>query len=423
MSNDTRNATLKDLADLLTTQQARKLDLVVPAGKLRSVDGLLVVEGAEPIIDDDGVTAADGTYRPTSICDEGISEKLGIPLQYLRKIRETRPDLYDANVNGWLHGTPDTLPDDEDGKVRFVPGSGSDPRSFLLRTFRGDNGGEGVARALLSSKYRCIDNLDVLTAALEGVKDAGVDVDIHSCDLTERRMYVNVIAPQVTALAPELLKGYRSPFGEGGVARSSTAPNGYWHQERAQRFAELGDRYGWSGDKPIVFAGFQIGNSEVGGGMWTIVPKITLLTCWNGLTITKDALTQVHIGGKLEDGIIRYSDDTQRKSIELVRAQTRDAVATFLDTEYLSGVIAGIEEKAGTPIKGDVSEAVRTVCKTLKFSEEHTAGVLDHFIRGGQVTAGGVVNAITSFAQLVPDADTAAEMEAGSLRALELAAA
>ncbi|HEX9357029.1 MAG TPA: hypothetical protein VF933_24835 [Streptosporangiaceae bacterium] len=50
-------------------------------------------------------------------------------------------------------------------------------------------------------------------------------------------------------------------------------------------------------------------------------------------------------------------------------------------------------------------------------------GKLDHFIRGGDVTAGGVMHAVTSVAQTLEDADAAHEMESLALRSLELAAA
>ena len=49
-------------------------------------------------------------------------------------------------------------------------------------------------------------------------------------------------------------------------------------------------------------------------------------------------------------------------------------------------------------------------------------GKLDHFIRGGDITAGGVMHAITSAAQVRDNADTAHEMESAALRALDLAA-
>jgi hypothetical protein len=49
-------------------------------------------------------------------------------------------------------------------------------------------------------------------------------------------------------------------------------------------------------------------------------------------------------------------------------------------------------------------------------------GKLGHFIRGGDITAGGVMHAVTSAAQIQDDADTAYEMESAALRALDLAA-
>ena len=99
-----RNATLEDLATLLKDQQARKVDMVVPASKIESAGGLLMVKGADAVIDESGVTQADGVYRPTVVCDEGIADKFKIPLAYVRRLRDERPDLFDANVNGWLHG-------------------------------------------------------------------------------------------------------------------------------------------------------------------------------------------------------------------------------------------------------------------------------------------------------------------------------
>lgn len=410
----TRNASLEDLAKLLQDQNGRKLDAVVSSTAIRSENGLIVVKDAEPTLDESGVTPTDGLYRPTTVFDEGLAEKLGIPSVYLKKLRQERPDLFDANVNGWLHGAPDREVVLPNGQTMTAHPDG---RKFLLRLFRGD-GGEGVARAFLSDSYKMIDNLDVLTSALDGVREAGIEVEIDSCDLTERRMYVRLVSPQVSALAPVLLRNYRSPFEHG----PGDAPRGYWNQQRAREFARLGDRFGWSGDMPILFAGLVIGNSETGGGAYSITPQIKVLTCWNGLNMTQDALRKVHLGEKLDDGIVKYSDDTQRKNLELVKAQTRDAVATFLNVEYIRAKIEQMEEKAGKPIEHPQA-TVETVGKTLRFSQETIAGVLDHFIRGGQVTAGGVMQAVTSYAQTVDDADEAFEMEAQALRALELASA
>jgi hypothetical protein len=396
--NTLRNATLDDLATMLREQHARKLDIVAPASAITARDGKLVIRGAEAELTEDGVTVTDGTYLPTAIADEGIASKLGIPQTYLRRMRDGRTDLYDTNVNGWLHGRrpmfsrPPVQGEDLEHLVKrpAIPG---DDRSFLVRCFRGDDNESGIARAFLSDSYKVIDNLDVLMATLEGVHAAGVNVEVDRCDLTDRRMYVRVTAPEVQALAPQLLAGYRSPF------------NG-----------QTGDQL------PVVFAGFVFQNSEVGSGAFSVKPQIIVKVCSNGMTVTKDVLRSVHLGGKLEEGIVNWSDDTQAKNLQLVTAKTRDAIATFLDVDYVTKVVAGLEERATRELV-DAPEVIRTVSKKLAYNDDQAAGILAMFVRGGQMTTGGVMQALTAYAQTVDDADVAAGMEDDAIRALDLAVA
>src|SRR6478735_11547292 len=91
-----RNSGLQDLVTMLQEQHVRKVDMVVPASALASVNGQVQV--TDTILSDDGVTSAGQTFTPTSVFDEGISDKLGIPLKYVRTLRAERPDLMDANV-------------------------------------------------------------------------------------------------------------------------------------------------------------------------------------------------------------------------------------------------------------------------------------------------------------------------------------
>jgi hypothetical protein len=368
-----RNATLDDLAALLRDQQARKVDIVAPAAAIRARGAQLVVDGTAPVLGPDGVTMTPGIYTPTDVCDQGVADKLGIPAAYLRRMREQLPGLYDSNVNAWLE---------------------RDDRRFLLRCLRsGSGGGTGAARAFLSDGYKIIDHLDVLLAALDGVRQAGVPVEIDGCDLTERRMYVRVVCEQVRALAPALLAGYRSPFtGAAGA------------------------------DNPVVFSGFMITNSETGCGAFTLVPRLVVQVCRNGMTITRDAMRAVHLGERLDQGVVTWSGNTLDKTLALITAKTTDAVATFLDRGYLDRALRAIEADAGHPL-ADPQEAVRTVSQRLRLTEAQQADILAHFIRGGAVTAGGVMHAVTSVAQTQPDADAAHEMESLALRALEVAAA
>ncbi|MFB7419728.1 DUF932 domain-containing protein [Streptomyces sp. NPDC056121] len=372
-----RNADLADLVRILEDGQRRKLDVIAPASALRMREGNVHVEGVESQITWDGVTDVDGIYRPTAVADEGISDKLRIPLAYLRRMRAENVQLLDENVNAWMQREPE--------------------RRFMLRAFRGENStgmpGEGLARALLSDSYKLMDNLDMLLAALDGVKESGHPTRITGCDLTDRRMYVRVESEAVAVQARSLLRGYRSPFD------------------------------GRSGDElPMISAGFVITNSEVGAGAYTITPRATIQVCRNGLTLTKDVMRAVHLGGKQDEGVVSWSGQTQIKTLELITSKTTDAVRTFLSREYVEAKVREMEAAAGTTLD-EPTKTIEHVTKTLSIGTDTKARILSHFVRGGQMTAGGVMQAVTSTAQTLTDADQAAALEALALPALTAAAA
>jgi hypothetical protein len=366
-----RNADLPGLIELLEDQYTRQRDMIVTARQI-SVEGTqLLVEGQGRVdLSMDGVTTLPGVYTPTEICDRGLSDKFDIPFKYLRRIRAEMPGLYDATLNTHLAG---------------------DSRNFMIRTLANADG-NGLARAFLSDKYKIIDNLDVLYAALDGLREAGVPVEIDACDLTERRMYIRVRCDGVKVLAPALLANYRSPF------------NG-------RTGAEC----------PVVRAGFVIANSELGTGALTITPEITVEICGNGLQITRDIVRKIHSGVQQGEGVIDWSPETQKRELALLTSMTTDAVKAFLSPEYATRVIREIEIEAGRPVT-DAAATVEIVGKQLRFSEERRATILNHFIKGGDTTAGGILHAVTSVARTLPNADDAYAMQAKGLDAMHIAA-
>ena len=369
-----RNADLESLVAILRGQQPRKYDFVTPVSTISSYLGDLVIEGAEKQLGEDGVTDVSGYYKPTAICDGGLAEKFGIPPGYLTMLRHEDPDLYDANVNG---------------RARHAKFEG---KRFLVRVLRNEGSDTGgVARAFLSDYYKPIDNLDVLMTVLEGVAAAGVEVQIHGCDLSDRRMYVQIHSEAVRVAAPTLLKGYRSPF---------TGQEGK--------------------DLPLVFAGFTVSNSEVGHGAFSIVPTVRIQVCRNGAQISKEAIRAQHLGGQLPDGDITWSDTTQQKNLDLIKAKTADAVRAFLSEEWLQRQIDKMEAQAGVQI-AKPEETIQVVADKLRYSEAQQNDILAMFIKGGQLTAGGVMQAVTASAQNQRDADLAMDMEGDAMRALELA--
>lgn len=382
-----RNAPFSGLVTELREQQDRKVDLIVPARDLWSHQGNVLVAGmGETTITDDGVTRGNLLLVPSAVYDSGVSSKLTVPgrplsLKYLRGLRETgRTDLVDANVNGLLHGNASL-------------GVAGDPRKFLVRTFApAETGGMGYARALLSDSYKTIDNFDVLMSVMEGMTEAGLDAHVvKSADLTNDRMYIKVVVPEIAVAAPELLDGYRSPYS--------------------------GNR---GADNPTVFAGLVISNSDTGGGALTVTPCLEIEVCTNGMTITKDVVRNVHLGSKLKgEGVVQYSSDTEASNLHTIMLKTRDTVRTFLNPEYLTRAVGSLTEKAGQPV-ADPKAAIEVVTKRSAFTKADADGILDAFIKGGQVTRGGIVQAVTAFSQTLDDPDRAYAMDADALAAAGL---
>jgi hypothetical protein len=369
-----RNTSLQDLDAVLQRQHADKLDVVVPARDMRMAGGLLEIDSiGDPDITLDGVTLQTGQFAPTATCDGGIADKLGIPVRYLRRMRDAgRLALLDRNVNEWLADEP--------------------TKRYLVRNLRGAAGGPGIARALLSDGYKFVDNLDVLYSVLAGIRAAGARVRVTQCDLTETRMYVKISSPEVALHAPTLLRNYRSPF----TGRTGA-------------------------DNPLVFAGFVLSNSEVGHGSCSITPQITVEVCGNGMTITKDAMREIHLGGRLSDGVVNWSKDTQDAALDLVVKQARDAVTTFLQRSYLQAKVAEIEDEAGVRVD-DVEATLEYVGRQLRFTTDEQKTILSHFFDGADRSAGGVLHAVTSTAQTIDGADRAYELERQGLPAMHHAA-
>ncbi len=253
----TRNATLPDMVAMLRHQRARRLDVVAPAAAIHAHEGNLVISGAVQQMSDTGVTSAAGTYRPTAVADEGISAKLGINLAYLRRLRDERPDLWDANVNGWLHGND-------------LAGYPPDGRKFLVRLFQADGDSLGVARALLQRQLQG-DRQSRRPHGHPGWHPAG-----------RRGRGVRRPGPDRT---PPVRAGGRAAdpgLGAGAAGRvplpvrrtRPTSPAATWTPERA-RAAAAREGHGYApGAEPVLFAGFVIANSEVGEGAWSITPRI-----------------------------------------------------------------------------------------------------------------------------------------------------
>ncbi len=164
--------TLTELAVELDRQNNAKRDLMVPVESMSFVVG---DEGPKLCVGGDGARVEAFGVKP--VAHNQLGEWLHIPRRYYDRMLTEYPELLEENVNGWLGRRA--------GESR------------MIRTLDGD------ARAILSQRYRRIDNHDVASAALPVI--GGIDgAEVVSCELTDTRMYIKVVTPRLQA---EVKKG------------------------------------------------------------------------------------------------------------------------------------------------------------------------------------------------------------------------
>lgn len=370
-----RNATRDELMSVLNDQHAAKFDIVVPANQLQYRQGRLVLAGlGEVEMTMDGVTAHDIELESTEHFERQAATRLGIPQGFWAKHRPEHIGQLDEMVNYWL---------------------AQQDRNVMVRSFRSGNG--GTARALVSDRYLIVDHLDFMVAVRKGIEASGYTVQVDDLNLSDTKMRVDFVCPDVTAVAGDLLRGYTSPF-------SGNTGN----------------------DNPIVMAGFRATNSEVGAGRFRLDPWAKFLVCDNGMTITKFAqdlaITRTHRGAQQLEGAVAASARTQAKTLELLTEQVRDSVEAFLNPEWFQGKVTEIEAKGTTPIEpGQVMQVITTVANRLNYTDDERDLILTDFIAGGQATTGGVMQAVTATAQRLLDPERAAHLQETALDALLLA--
>lgn len=375
-----RNVDLPSLVTVLRDRANRSVDLVVPAASITAWRGDLLVRGSEPVLSADGVTSIDGRYTPSAVALEGIADRTGVPIKYLRETHAERPDLFSAIVNHhWRGGfSKDTVTHEPDA------------RSFMLRTLRSTNPADpSILRAVLSDKYKRIDDLEVATAILTGLQSAGIQDAKVTGDLTERRMMLRIEVPSIATEGKALVEAYRSPYRAEGE------------------------------QSPLVHAGLEVRTSSVGCGAFEIVPRLVINACDNGLRV--DALgkiREVHLGGRLESGVVTWSDETQRKNMELLQAKTVDAVTTFLTPGFLVRAVEAANQKAGEEVANE--KQVRDITKPLGVTNAEVDDLMAYFVAGGQTNRAGLSNALTAMAQATPDGDRAGDLEVAGAAVLGL---
>ena len=158
-----------------------------------------------------------GYFNVNDNAHRQIAAKLQIPFKYYMRMQE-QPDsqlLLRQNVNHWLQTTTDHR---------------------MIRTLGGD------MRAMLSDRYRVLDNDDLISYLVPMMDSQGQEIHVCSSEVTETHLYFKATLPTQKYVIP------------------AVTPSGTDHE---------------------VEAGFTIKNSEVGASSLQFLPSLHNPSCKN----------------------------------------------------------------------------------------------------------------------------------------------
>lgn len=121
----------------LNRQNQAKQDFISPA------QGMHLREDGHTFEINHLTTSQQEVFGTTSLFHRQVASALGIPAKYYDLMQTQKPELLAENVNSWF---------------------ADKPSSYMVRSM--DYGAGQVARALLSERYRRIDNMEIATAVL-----------------------------------------------------------------------------------------------------------------------------------------------------------------------------------------------------------------------------------------------------------------
>lgn len=339
--------TLQELAVELDRQVKSRKDFIASTDALEAE----VEEGRVKLKGFNG-----GGHDLTDYAHGQMAETLSIPKKYYDRMAGAAPDLLAHNINHWLK---------------------AEPSRRLVRTL------DNRVRAVLSDKYRPLDNFDLAQVTLPIFAEQGAAV--VSSELTERRLYLKATLQTMRA----------------EISTSRT-----------------------KGD--IVEAGIVISNSEVGAGALRVEPMIYRLVCLNGMISSDTRMRKYHVGKSADgDGVFEYlSTEARAADDKAFWLKVRDVVKGAFNRDLFDALVRKIETAATEEIGAvKLEKFVEEVTDRFALPDGTQEGILRHLIEGGNLNKWGAVNALTRAAHDVDDYDLSVEMERAGGKILELSSA
>lgn len=333
--------TLMNLFNELERQKKSKIDYITPSQNIQTIYDIGTNSYHIKL------SEQNDTFEITDNCHSQISQKTTIPYQYYNRIKESHPELLLNSINTLLH----------------------DKDKLMLRTL------DNKARALLSNRYRPIDNYDVMKCTLENLQHVQnrkniQNINIHESKLTDTHLYIKITSQDLT---------------------------GTINTDKTQ--LHVGDK---------VNGGIIITNSETGNGRFKVTPFMSVLTCSNGM-ISDKALSRVHLGKAQDEQRIEWSDHTQELEDLALYSRIGDMVQQTFDKNIFNKWVDQINENATNEIEQPI-KAVNHTVQEYNLPKNSAEELLSKFANYGY-TQWGLAQSITEYAHQQNNYETQIELE------------
>jgi hypothetical protein len=352
---------LTEMAAKVEADSARKRDVLVDT---RELTVLSTPEQPTPTLHLPDGTELDMQHH----LHRQLGQRVGVRADFYDRLRADHPALYTTTVNTMLR----------EKDPRFTPGQ------YLVRAYTdGGTDGRGIGRAFLSSGYRPIDHDDIVRAALPvlgKLQEAGHELDFHSIQITDDKLYLKVVIPTISYNLKDFVKQH-----------------GHEH-------AAMDD---------VVQMYLLIKNSEVGTGGFDVERGIFRLICSNGMTVGS-LINKRHVGKRLEanEDMTIYKDDTRAADDRALMLKLRDVLTAEVNKAKFELVVKEFAAaKDSSPLENPI-KAMEELAPRVGLTEGESQSVLQHLLRDGDLTKFGAMNAITRAAQDVESYDRSTDLEA-----------
>lgn len=335
---------LVQLAQELEARKAAKKDYIADT---RQLDAHIGANNVPMIL----MPSQNSAFTIGPVAHDQLAQRLGIPTKYYDKMVAEAPELWQRNVNHWLH---------------------ADAQRRMVRTM------DGTVRAFLSDRYRPLENEDLAEVILPAMQK--LDLMLLSCEITERRMYIKAVDRRILKDVPT-----GRSMGDGSHVFFDTM-------------------------SPAI----TISNSEIGLGSLSIETGVWTHLCTNLAVVGQKSLKKYHVGARAEVSDEVYAlltDQTKKLSDAATWSQVRDVVQAAFDPAQFDATVAMIGETSKNKIEGNPIKAIEVLGQRLTLSNDEQTSVLKHLIAGGDLTQYGLFNAVTRTAEDLADYDRATEFE------------